>query len=66
MFVDKAPPADAGGGGGGFFDFLGKKEGTPFLFLLPPDLKSSSDVEVEVFEFDKFDKFAELFVEWTF
>ena len=52
MFVDKAPPADAGGGGGGFFDFLGKKEGTPFLFLLPADLKSSSDVEVEVFEFD--------------
>ena len=60
VFVDNVPPADAAGGGGGcggFFDFFGKNEGTPFLFLLPLDLKSSSDV-VEVFELDKIDEFS--------
>ena len=68
VFVDMVPPAGAagsGGGGGDFFDFFGKKEGTPFLFLLP-DLKSSIEVVEGVFEFDKFDKFAELFVELPF
>ena len=70
VFVDGVPPADAAGGGGGgcggFFDFFGKNEGTPFLFLLPLDLKSSSEDVEEVFELGKFDKFAELFVEFPF
>ena len=70
VFVDETPPVDAAGGGGGggggdFFDFFGKKEGTPFLFLLP-DLKSSIEVVDEAFELGKFDKFAELFVEFPF
>ena len=68
--VDGVPPADAAGGGGGgcggFFDFFGKNEGTPFLFLLPLDLKSSSEDVEEAFELGKFDKFSELFVEFPF
>ena len=71
MFVDEDPPAGAaggggGGGGGGFFDFFGKNEGTPFLFLLPLDRKSSSEVVDEAFELGKFDKFSELFDEFPF
>ena len=70
MFVDGVPPANTAGGGGGgcggFFDFFGKNEGTPFLFLLPLDLKSSIEVVEEAFELDKFDKFSEFFVELPF
>ena len=70
VFVDGVPPADAAGGGGGgcggFFDFFGRNEGTPFLFLLPLDLKSSSEDVEEAFELGKFDKFAELFVKFPF
>ena len=71
MFVDEVPPAGAaggdggGGGGGGFFDFFGKNEGTPFLFLLP-DRKSSSEFVEGAFELGKFDKFSELFVKFPF
>ena len=42
VFVDNVEVAVAGGGGGGggeFFDFLGKKDGTPVVFL-PLGLKS--------------------------
>ena len=42
VFVDNVPAVVAvgGGGGGKFLDFLGKKDGTPFVVFLPPDLKS--------------------------
>ena len=42
VFVDNvlAVVAVGGGGSGEFLDFLGKKDGTPFVVFLPLDLKS--------------------------
>ena len=43
VFVDNVETAVAGGGGGGggeFFDFFGKKDGTPFVVFLPLNLRS--------------------------
>ena len=40
VFVDNVLAVVAVGGGGEFLDFLGKKDGTPFVVFLPLDLKS--------------------------
>ena len=50
MFVDNVQAVVAIDGGGGLFDFLGKKDGSPFVVFLPLDLKSLDDVLDGVFE----------------